>query len=353
MQKLPMRNKSRSCCAKCFLGTVLYIFILLLLLFLIIFVVVPVVFKYSTGIQQNLIFPTWIIQAENYTNVEAFGIKGVKNFYLNLENEDNVTLGIWHILPFEILSDVIDNNDYNYDGILENANYNILLYLHGNGGDRTSSLELYEILRRYFQIFAVDYRGYADSSKAKMGESGIVADIVQLYKWLRTKSKSKIFFWGHSLGTGVASHAIANLKRDNISSHGVVLEAPFTSVTDVMKTHPVVKVFSFLPWFSITIIDPIIGNDLNFNVKAYILDVDCPVMILHAKDDDIISYNFATEVYNTAVNSRNYTYQGNVTYHLFDVLNYGHMYLYKAPELSSYVGDFIAECDNFERQIHN
>lgn len=108
---------------------------------------------------QKFQFVSGLIQPENYSDVEGIGIKGVKNFYVILDNEDNVTLGVWHILPFEILSDIIDNDDYNYDGILANGNYNILLYLHGNGSDRASALQLYEILRKFFQIFAVDYRG--------------------------------------------------------------------------------------------------------------------------------------------------------------------------------------------------
>lgn len=75
-----------------------------------------------------------------------------------------------------------------------------------------------------------------------MGESGVVDDITLFYKWLRRKSKSKIFVWGHSLGTAIATHLIVNLKQNNISTQGMVLETPFTSVTDVMKTHPVAKV---------------------------------------------------------------------------------------------------------------
>lgn len=83
----------------------------------------------------------------------------MKNFYLNLDEENNVTLGMWQILPEEMLSEVIENYEYNFDGALSNGNYNVLLYLHGNGQDRAGSLEMYDILRRYFHIFAVDYRG--------------------------------------------------------------------------------------------------------------------------------------------------------------------------------------------------
>lgn len=45
-----------------------------------------------------------------------------------------------------------------------------------------------------------------------------------------------------------------------------------------------------------TIIDPVIDNDLNFESKRYILNVDCPIMMLHAKDDTIIPFRYATEV---------------------------------------------------------
>ncbi|KAG5882168.1 hypothetical protein JTB14_002892 [Gonioctena quinquepunctata] len=357
MQKLPMKNKSRGCCSKCLLGTFIYILVLLVLLFVIVFVIVPIVFKYSIGIQRNIIFPSWVIQPKNYSDPEALGIKGAKNFYVtfdeatNTTSDQNITIGVWQILPQEILSELISNDDYNYEGVLTNGNYDILLYLHGNGADRAAALDLYDMLRKYFHIFAVDYRGYGDSSNAELTETNIVNDMEKFYKWLKAKTNSKIYVWGHSLGTGIGTHLLANLKKENISSKGLILETPFTSVSDVMITHPIIKIFSFLPWFRTTIIEPIIYNDFNFDSKKYILDVDCPVMILHAKDDTIIPYNYATELFNAAVNNRNESYQGNITYHLFEALGYDHMFLYKAQELASYVKDFVEDCDRFEKKI--
>ncbi|KAJ8965346.1 hypothetical protein NQ317_018799 [Molorchus minor] len=265
-QPVRMGNKSRNCCSKCLLGTFLYLFVLFFLLFIIVFVIIPIVFKYSIGIQKGIVFPTWAVSPKNYSSFsdfEEFGIKGVKNLY----EPNNVTLGVWQILPSEILSDLLENDDYNYDGILTNKNYSILLYMHGNGGDRTTAVGLYEVLRKTFHIFAVDYRGYGDSSKAEMTETGIVGDIVNLYKWLKDRSPSSIYIWGHSLGTGVATHVISNLNNENIRTTGLILEGPFTSVTDVMRTHPILQVYSYLPWFEATVIDPMIDNDLNFDSK--------------------------------------------------------------------------------------
>lgn len=43
-------------------------------------------------------------------------------------------------------------------------------------------------------------------------------------------------------------------------------------------------------------LDPIVSNDLNFDSASYVTNIDCPIMILHAKDDDVIPYEVASEV---------------------------------------------------------
>jgi abhydrolase domain-containing protein 12 len=169
-------------------------------------------------------------------------MQGVRNFYVTVDKNDNVTLGVWQILPSKLLSNVVENQYYDYEGILANENYNILLYLHGNGGIRAVRLELYHILRKYFHVMAIDYRGYADSTKAELTEDNIVKDMVNFYKWIRGKTKARIFFWGHSLGTGVSTHTISNIKAENIVPSGLVLETPFSTVPDVMERHYVLRV---------------------------------------------------------------------------------------------------------------
>lgn len=339
-------------CKKTCIGCCIYIAVLLLLVLILLFVIVPVVFMFSTGIQKSLIFPTYIIEAKNYSNPEDYGIAGVRNMYIDVPYPDsgNITLGVWQVLPSEMVSDIVENEDYNFDGALSNTKYHILLYLHGNGSDRTKSVELFQILRDFFHIFAVDYRGYADSTVADLTEDNIVNDIKFVFKWLKGRSKSDIFVWGHSLGTGVATQLIASLKKENISAAGVVLETPFTSVTDVIKLHPIVKFYSFLPWCDATILEPIRKNGMDFNSKLYISDVDCPIMILHAEDDEVIPYGIATELYFIAINNRNLTYQGEVTYHLYGPDGYGHMYIYLAPDLPSQVKDFLAQCLKFNKK---
>ena len=53
-----------------------------------------------------------------------------------------------------------------------------------------------------YHIFAIDYRGYGDSSGTP-SEVGVVNDVLALYKFIKSyQNQSRIFFWGHSLGTG-------------------------------------------------------------------------------------------------------------------------------------------------------
>lgn len=79
---------------------------------------------------------------------------------MTVDEKQNVTLGAWHIIPKQFVNSVVVNDKYyQYDNILSNQKYDILLYLHGNGAVRYLATELYELLRGYFQIISVDYRG--------------------------------------------------------------------------------------------------------------------------------------------------------------------------------------------------
>ncbi|XP_045470458.1 lysophosphatidylserine lipase ABHD12-like isoform X1 [Harmonia axyridis] len=342
---------SKKCCRRCYVGTIVYILVLLLLIFIVLFVIIPLAFKFSTEIQRNLVFPTWYVQPKNYSNIHKYQLKGVRNLYVKVNEQKNITLGVLQILPSELLSEFVKNDEYDYDSILKNPRYNVLLYFHGNGQDRLEAIGTFRVLRKFFYVISFDYRGYADSSMAELTENGVVEDSVALFKYLRNLTKSRIFFWGHSIGTGVALHTAASLKSQNLIPTGVMLEAPFTSVTDVMKENPLVKMYSWLPWFSYTMIDPMVENGFDFNSQEYILNVDCPVMIIHAKDDEIIPYQIATKLYNIAKANRNSTYQGDVTYHLLEAIGYGHEWISEEPALPDYISEFIEKAVQFETNI--
>lgn len=62
---------------------------------------------------------------------------------------------------------------------------------------------------------------------------------------MQNHTTANIFFWGHSLGTGIATATIARFKynREDVKyPSGLILEAPFASVIDVVRASAIVKV---------------------------------------------------------------------------------------------------------------
>lgn len=79
--------------------------------------------------------------------------------------------------------------------------------------------QMCNVLREFgYHVFALDYRGYGDST-GEPSETGLVSDVVNLHNFIKSyQPKAKIHFWGHSLGTGVASHAAKVLSDFNCNS---------------------------------------------------------------------------------------------------------------------------------------
>lgn len=63
-----------------------------------------------------------------------------------------------------------------------------------------------------------------------------------MYKWIANKTSSKIFVWGHSLGTGVSTHALSLLGEEGYTAAGLILESPFNNLKDEISEYPMTQV---------------------------------------------------------------------------------------------------------------
>lgn len=95
-------------------------------------------------------------------------------------------------------------------------------------------------------LYFFRHLGYGDSSDVEPSEDGLVNDAIFMYKWLSNRTSSKIFVWGHSLGTGISTHALSLLKKEGVSPLGLVLECPFTNMMEEVGEHPLAKVGCFI-----------------------------------------------------------------------------------------------------------
>ncbi|KAL1124721.1 hypothetical protein AAG570_001344, partial [Ranatra chinensis] len=266
---------------------------------LFIFCIFPIIYRYSYSIQRNLLFLNFVSVPVDYKNPSRLNLLGARNFYIT--TNDSVTIGIWSLLPRLLLHNTANGpaTDVEFDEWLGRGD-TIFLYMHGNSGNRGAShrVELYKVLQQNnFHVIAFDYRSYGDSSPVEATEEGVVSDTKAVYKWLKEKAKdSKIFFWGHSLGTGISSHALDDLESEGESITGLVLECPFNNMKDEIRAYPLSKVYRILPWFDYFFTDAMYENGLQFETDKHLSKVKTPILILHAEDDVVVPFKLGLKV---------------------------------------------------------
>ncbi|KAG5886227.1 hypothetical protein JTB14_029827 [Gonioctena quinquepunctata] len=315
---------------------------LLLVIFIVIFVVFPLIFRYSYRLQSSVVFLNFVRNPVNadYRFPSTYGINGARNFYLT--TDDNVTLGIWQILPENLSHTSNKTGDDYYEKILGNGQ-NVIIYHHGNTGTRLTDhrLELYKVLRKHFHVIAFDYGSFGDSSGSYPTEDKVVKDSLNIFKWVSKRTTGHLFIWGHSLGTSIAVHTLSILQVKGIQPAGVILEAPFNNMRDEISKFPLASVFRGLPWFSYTVVEPMLDNGFTFKTDKFICGVDAPILILHAEDDHVVPFHLGYKLYETAKKCRTEA-QGNVQFYGLDKkYGYDHKYIYRAPEIHEIIRTFV------------
>lgn len=234
----------------------------------------------------------------------------------------------------------------------DTAEERVILYLHGVKGTRgrIHRVGLYNfLLREGFKILTIDYRGAGDSTDTSETEDTVVQDARVALEWLRNKvgDNSQIFVWGHSMGTGVASHAVAEEFIDKgacANIDGVILEAPFNNFTEEMVyyTKNTGNVFAQSALSALyastgqTLPGALLSFfNMEFNSDFWLPQVDCPVMILHAKGDEKIPIHLAEKLFETVKASG----KVNIEFNSFDE-TFEHHTIYKSEKLPILVINF-------------
>ena len=196
-----------------------------------------------------------------HTPAEA-GLDGVEEVVLHAP--DGVKLITWQLRPA--------------------AGQPILLYFHGNGGglgDRVERIKRFQ--REGIGVFMPSYRGYA-GSEGSPSETAIIADAQLAYDHLIAKGirPHEIVVYGESLGTGVAVQLAASR-----SVAAVILDAPYTSITDVaQQLYPFIPVRLFLK-------DKFASID-------HIRSIRAPLLVLHGARDSTIPVAFGRALFAAA-----------------------------------------------------
>lgn len=161
-----------------------------------------------------------------------------------------------------------------------------LLHFHGNAGNISHRLHLYERWHKMgLSIFAIDYRGYGKSGGAP-SEAGLYNDARAAWEELQNRlgiPASNIIIAGRSLGCAVA----AKLATEREPA-ALVLETPFTNIPDMAAEHyPWIIPIRFLARTKLDTLD-LVGR-----VKA-------PVMIVSAGNDALVPPAMGERIYAAA-----------------------------------------------------
>jgi fermentation-respiration switch protein FrsA (DUF1100 family) len=194
----------------------------------------------------------------------------------------------------------------------------VVFYLHGNGGNigyRANRLGPFRVLG--WGALLVEYRGYG-GNPGQPSEAGLLNDARAGLAALLAMGfpPAAILLWGESLGSGLAVQLA--LKQP---VGAVLLEAPYTSITDIARSR-----FPYIPvrWLLLD----------RFDSLRVIGGVHAPVLVMHGALDDIVPVAMGQAVYAAAPDPKQ----------LWIAPNAGHVDLVAAGAIEV-AADFVARMD--------
>ena len=202
-----------------------------------------------------------LIYAPSRVTASTPGDVGMTFDDLDLRADDGVRLSAW---------------------AMENGSGPWILYCHGNGGNMHGRLFTARALHEMgASVLMFDYRGYGRSD-GEPSEEGLYRDTEAAWRWLtetRKVSPLDVVIWGESLGGGVATWL-----AERHEARALVLQSTFTSLPDVGA--------SVYWWLPVQALCRHIYPSLE-RMKR----ITCPVLHMHAPDDDLIPYAVGRRLY--------------------------------------------------------
>lgn len=160
-----------------------------------------------------------------------------------------------------------------------------VLFLHGNAGNISHRLDSIAVFHELgLDTFIIDYRGYGQS-EGKPSEEGTYRDAEAAWQYLvtqRGEDPARIIMFGRSIGGAVAAWLATRHK-----AAALIVESSFTSAVE-MAAH----LYPFMPVRLI--------SRLQYPVADYVARVECPVLIIHSRDDEIIPFAMGKALYEAA-----------------------------------------------------
>lgn len=166
-----------------------------------------------------------------------------------------------------------------------------VLYCHGNAGNIYHRLHKVKFFHEMgFNFFIFDYRGYGKSTGTP-SQKGLYKDAQAAYDYIISRNdvdKNKIVVYGKSLGGPVAADLCLHRKAS-----ALILEGSFASVT--LRAQ---QLYPFLP------MKLLITQE--YDAMAKVKDMAVPKLIVHGKQDEVISFRHAEILFKAAAEPKQF-----------------------------------------------
>ncbi len=161
----------------------------------------------------------------------------------------------------------------------------VILFCHGNAGNISHRLDSIQIFHQLgLDVFIFDYRG-CGQSEGRPTEQGTYKDAEAAWRYLieeRQVKPNEVIIFGRSLGGAVASWL-----AQSHTLGGLILESTFTSLPDIAA--------GLYPYLPVRLL-----LRFEYNTAEYLGRVDCPVLIVHSRDDEIMPFNHGQQLFESA-----------------------------------------------------
>ncbi len=166
-----------------------------------------------------------------------------------------------------------------------------ILFLHGNAGNIGDRLQTLSTLHALgLNVLIIDYRGYGQS-EGQPSEDGTYQDALAAWRYLtetRSIEPSRIIVHGRSLGG-----AVAVWLASQQNTGGLIVESSFTSLPALAG-----EIYWWLPVSALA--------RVHYPSSERIARANCPVLIMHGTEDEIIPYAHGERLYALAAEPKRF-----------------------------------------------
>lgn len=157
-----------------------------------------------------------------------------------------------------------------------------VIFCHGNAGNISGRLETVRTLHRLgLNVLIFDYRGYG-KSEGRPTEKGTYRDGEAAWDYVTKNLEipaNRVILMGRSLGGPVAAWVAANRNPA-----ALILESTFTRAPDLAA-----EIYPWLPVHRLI--------RYRYDTQARLDSVNCPVLVAHSRDDQLIPYHHGRELF--------------------------------------------------------